>query len=141
SPPAVCPASPAHVRARSAHSGRPARARAAREIPVLLLRTAESAGTRSRALRESTPSPARAVSPSRGRRSPEPPAPASGGRVLAGRGRMSRSCGSQVGKILLHQVKRIRQIACLPDLHSGNRLARFDRGLKGVLQLVGRVVE
>src|SRR4029077_13763864 len=102
---------------------------------------AESAGTRSRAPLESTPSRARAASLSRGRRSPERPALSSGGSALAGRGRRSRSSGSQVGKILLHQVNRIRQIACLPDLHGDNRLARFDCRLKSVLQLVGRIVE
>src|SRR5215211_6074887 len=50
---------------------------------------------------------------------------------LTRRNRISRS--SQVGKVLLHQVKRVRQISRLPDRDLGNLDARY-----GGEQLIGR---
>ena len=71
-------------------------------------------------------------------RSPGPACPCAGGRGPAGRGRRSRSRRLQVREVLLHQVKRIRQISRRADLDGTNLVADVDRGLERVAELVRR---
>src|SRR4051812_7276023 len=141
SPPLAYPAFRGRGRVRSGRSGRPVTARASRGTPPPPPRSAGSAGTRSRVPHESTLFAARAAWPSRAPRSLARRVPFAGARVLVDRGRRSRSCPLQIGKILLNQVKRIRQIAGLPDLDRDNRMPVVDCRLEGLLELVGRPVE
>ena len=109
------------------------------ELPLGVAASAPGGSRRCRAPRGSTPSWARAASPSRAEPSPAPSGPSGAASGLRGRSRRHRFHSSQVREVLAHDVGGRRQVARAPDLDSRDRGAVVGCALEHVLELVRRV--